>query len=183
MSAATAFYRRGMAIAASAFVADQASKALILYALELPRLGTVELLPFLAFTMVWNAGISMGIPLGDLFGGADAGRIGLIVLTLAISLYLWRWLRRSVRRGEMWGLGLVLGGAMGNLVDRVVYGAVADFIHVFGFGYHFYVFNVADAAISIGVIVLIADSVMPGLLSASDGSKTAQTDQQLSAKE
>lgn len=153
-------YRFGLIVAAATLIADQVSKALVLFVLALPDVGSILLLPFLRFTMVWNTGISMGIRLGDLFGGADAGRIGLVLLTLAISVYLWRWLRRADRRMEALGLGLILGGAIGNAIDRVVHGAVADFIHVFGLGYHFYVFNVADAGITVGVILLIADSLM-----------------------
>jgi len=153
-----------MAAALVALVLDQISKCLVLFVLDLPSVGSVTLLPFLALTMVWNSGVSMGIPAGELFGGADAGRVGLVVVTVLISVYLWRWLRRAERVGEAIGTALVLGGAIGNVIDRILYGAVVDFIHLFGFGYHFYVFNIADSAITIGVMLLIADSLFPARL-------------------
>ncbi len=133
---------------------DQVSKAMILYWLNLPMRETVNLLPFLNFTMVWNSGISMGLPLGPALG-----KVGIILLTSAISIYLIRWMLKSTQRLERFGLALIIGGAIGNLVDRFLHGAVADFIHLYAFGYHFYVFNVADAAITLGAIVLIADAL------------------------
>lgn len=151
--------RQGLIIALITLLLDQASKIWVLYGLDLPALGSVAVFPFLSFSMVWNAGISMGIPLGELFGGADAGRLGLIALTVVISLYLLRWLLRVVTRYEMVGVSLVLGGAVGNVIDRIAYGAVADFIHLHAFGYSFYVFNVADAGITLGVIALIVDNL------------------------
>ena len=150
----------GWSVAAWALIADQATKAMILYWLDLPTQGSIPVLPFFSLTMVWNTGVSMGMQLGQVFGGADAGRLGLIILTAAITLYLMHWLRRAQGKLEKIGLGLIIGGAVGNLVDRIAYGAVADFIHLFGFGYHFYVFNVADAAITIGVILLLTDSLL-----------------------
>lgn len=152
--------RPGLLAAAAVLLLDQASKTAVLYLLGLPALGSVPVLPFMAFTMVWNSGISLGIQLGEVFGGADIGRYALIGLTVGILFYLTGWLRRSAGRAEALAIGLIIGGAAGNLVDRVIYGAVADFIHVFGFGYHFYVFNLADAAITIGVGLLIADSLL-----------------------
>ena len=147
-------------------IIDQASKAFVLYALDLPRVDTIQLLPFLNFTMVWNYGISMGLPLGPLLG-----KIGIIALTTGISLYLIRWMLTSQNRFERFGLAMIIGGAIGNLVDRFIHGAVADFIHLYGFGYHFYVFNGADAAITIGAIVLIGDALRTML----NGPKKATT--------
>lgn len=136
------------------FLADQISKSAILYLLELPTLETLEILPFLRFTMVWNKGISMGLPLGSFLG-----KYGIILLTSGISFYLIYWMAGTRQKAEQIGLAFIIGGALGNLIDRFLYGAVADFIHVFGFGYHFYVFNVADAAITLGACFLIGDSL------------------------
>lgn len=136
------------------FLIDQTSKLGVVFALDLPNAGTIRLLPFLNFTMVWNSGISMGLPLGDWLG-----KYGIIIMTIAVCCYLLWWLHKSATGYEKSALALILGGALGNLLDRFTFGAVADFIHVYGFGYSFYVFNIADAAITVGAIILIGDAL------------------------
>jgi signal peptidase II len=107
--------------------------------------------------MVWNRGISYGLFQSE---GA-AGTILLTVFSLAAIAALSWWLLRTDRVVPALGLGLVIGGAGGNVIDRILYGAVADFFHFHAYGYHWYVFNVADAAITIGVIALLADTFIP----------------------
>ncbi|WP_068301932.1 signal peptidase II [Kordiimonas lacus] len=159
------YFRKGLLGAAGLLVADQLSKWWILEGLKLPEKGSVELLPFLNFSMVWNRGISMGIPLGE-----SLGKWGIIVLTGLISLWVAKWLFDTVKKMEAWGLALILGGAIGNIIDRFLHGAVVDFVHLHAGGYSFYVFNVADAAITIGVVLLLIDGLRP----AAKGPKNAQ---------
>jgi len=133
-------------------VADQALKAWILYGLDLPRLGQVEVLPFFNLTMVWNRGVTFGL-LGDalpqwLFA----------LLALGIGALLVGWMARSAVGPVALALGAVLGGAIGNAIDRLRFGAVVDFLHLHAWGWHWYVFNLADAAIVCGVAVLAWDS-------------------------
>jgi signal peptidase II len=144
---------RGLALslALAIFVVDQAVKAWVLYVFQLPEKGSVLITSFFSLTMVWNPGVSLG-----LFQAQSAsGRWALTILTLGIAGFVAWWLWREDKKPMALSLGLVLGGAAGNIVDRIVYGSVADFLHV-----HFFpwVFNVADAAISVGVALLLAFS-------------------------
>lgn len=152
------YFSRGLLISGFILLADQISKWWILNGLKLPEVGSVELLPFLNFTMVWNYGISMGLPMGE-----SLGKWGIVILTAGISLWLLNWLRTTEQKFEGWGLAIILGGAIGNIVDRFLHGAVVDFIHLHAFDYNFYVFNVADSAITIGVILLLIDGLLGGL--------------------
>ncbi len=144
-------------------IADQASKWWVLNGLNLPEKGSIALLPFLNFTMVWNKGISMGLPIGDALG-----KWGIVALTIGVSLWLIKWLTQSERKLEAVALAMVIGGAIGNIIDRFLHGAVVDFVHLHWAGYSFYVFNVADSAISIGVCLLLFD----GLRTSKKASKT-----------
>ena len=157
--------RFGLLVGILLMVADQLSKYWVLHGLDLPARGSVGLLPFLNFTMVWNHGISMGLPIGSALG-----KWGILVLTGAISLWLLTWLMKTVNRLEALALGLIIGGAIGNIIDRLIYGAVVDFVHLHAGGYSFYVFNLADSAISIGVAILLID----GLRAGNKGPKNAQ---------
>ena len=147
--------RQGLTIALAVLVLDQAVKYWVLYVYGLPARGSVEILPFFSLTMVWNQGVSLGL----LEAGSDLGRWLLVGLTSAISVWIFLWLRRAPVGLTRLALALVLGGAVGNIIDRVIYGAVADFVHLHAWGYDFYVFNVADSAITLGVIALIAEAV------------------------
>jgi signal peptidase II len=106
--------------------------------------------------MVWNPGVSYG-----LFKATGPGGTALLALfsLTAVGLLGW-WLWNSTRRALTIGLGLVIGGALGNLIDRLIYGKVADFFHFYARGYDWYVFNVADAAITFGVIALLYDALL-----------------------
>jgi signal peptidase II len=115
----------------------------------------VRVAPFLDLVMVWNPGISYGLfPQGD-----AAGRLVLIGFAAAAVAGLAVWLARVHGAVGAAGIGLVIGGAVGNAVDRALYGAVADFFAFHAFGYHWYVFNIADAAIVVGVAGLLYESV------------------------
>ncbi len=164
-------FRFGLMISGLLLLADQLSKYWVLNSLKLPELGTVALLPFLNFTMVWNEGISMSLPVGDWIG-----RWGLVILTALISLWLLNWLRTTVRKFEATALAMILGGAIGNIIDRIQHGAVVDFVHLHVGGYNFYVFNLADSAISIGAVLLLFDGLRDGAKGPKKASKTHDVD-------
>jgi signal peptidase II len=135
------------------FVLDQASKEVVLYSADL--LPT-RVLPFFNLVLVWNPGISFGM-----FGGDKALEPWILVgLTAVISIGLLVWLVRERHRPTALALGLVLGGAIGNVVDRLRHGAVVDFLDFHIAGYHWPAFNVADSAIVIGALLLVAESFM-----------------------
>lgn len=122
------------------------------------RCGQIEVLSFFDLTMVWNRGISFGI-------GQSEGimRWLLVILTTAIAIGFSVWLYRAARRFTGLALALVIGGAFGNVIDRVRFGAVVDFLDFSGIfrPYFFnYVFNVADAAISVGAVLLFVDQFL-----------------------
>ena len=139
------------AFALALFLLDQASKYWILEVFDLPAKQTVPILPFFNLTMVWNRGVSMGL----FEAGSDTGRWLLTGVTALISIGVAVWIWREKVTPQAWALAAVLGGALGNIVDRIRFGAVADFIHLHALGYSFYVFNVADAAITLGVAALL----------------------------
>jgi signal peptidase II len=137
-------------------VADQASKAWILGPFDLPSRGAVQVLPILRLTMVWNAGVSFGL----LNAHTAFGRWALVVFEAAVAVALAVWARRSERPILAAALGLVIGGALGNVIDRARFGAVVDFIDVTAL--HFpWVFNLADSAINVGVALLLLDALTP----------------------
>ncbi len=159
--------RAGIVTAAGAFALDQLSKNALLYAAHFyvqPNQchyvsgRALNVTPFFDIVMVWNCGISYG-----LFKATGLlGTVLLAVFSLAAVAALSWWLSRAETRFLGLGLGLIVGGALGNVVDRVIYGAVADFFDFHAFGHHWYVFNIADAAITVGVLVLIADAFVRG---------------------
>jgi signal peptidase II len=149
--------RAGWIVAAASLAADQLSKNLLLYGWDFRSLGPaarIAVLPFFDMVMVWNPGISYGL----FPAGSSVGAIALIVLSLVAVVALSWWLAKAERVILAVGLGLVIGGALGNVIDRTIYGAVADFFHFYAFGHDWYVFNVADAAILVGVVVLLLEA-------------------------
>ena len=167
------FAREGAIVAAAALAADQIFKNVLLYPLNficatpLPETALIrpdcvflrpypqiEITPFLDIVMVWNRGVSYGL----FQAGGLTGTVLLTAFSLAAVAALSWWLRSADRRLLSWGLGLVIGGALGNVIDRILYGAVADFFHFHAFGRDWYVFNVADAAITVGVVALLVDA-------------------------
>jgi signal peptidase II len=151
--------RAGWLIAVAALILDQASKNLLLYGFDFGRLGPlarIVILPFLDLVMVWNRGVSYGL----LQAGSITGTVLLTGFSLIAVMVLSWWLTRADRLSLTAGLGLIIGGALGNVIDRILYGAVVDFFHFHAFGRDWYVFNVADAAITVGVIVLLIDAFL-----------------------
>ncbi len=143
-------------LAALVFAVDQLVKYWVLHVLRLPEFDSIELLPFLSLTYVENRGVSMGM----LTAGSSIERWALVALTAIIAIVVALWIRRERKWPESLALGLVLGGALGNIIDRIRFGYVVDFVHLHAGGWSFYVFNVADAAISIGVAVLLVRALV-----------------------
>ena len=146
--------RLAYGLAAAVLVVDQAVKAWILEGLDLPLRLSVDLIGPLRLTMVWNEGVSFGF----LQARHDLARWGLTAFALVVALALAAWARRADRRLLGVALGLIIGGAVGNAIDRARFGAVVDFIDVSALGFFPWVFNVADAAITIGVLLMLLDS-------------------------
>jgi signal peptidase II len=144
----------GFGLALLTLVLDQASKLYLLFVYDLPVREPVRLTPFLDLMVVWNRGISYGLFQQD----SDAGRWLLILISIAAAVGLSVWIRRTTGLVLAASLGLIVGGAVGNVIDRLAYGAVFDFIHVHVGTFSWYVFNVADAAIVAGVAGLLYDS-------------------------
>ncbi len=139
-------------IALGIFFVDQVSKFVMIGPLALQARGSIELLPIFDLTWVENRGISLG--LGQ--ASNDTQRWLLVAVTAGIALVVAWWIRREQQKADRIALALVLGGALGNIVDRVRLGFVVDFLDLhFGEWRPFLVFNVADAAISIGVVILL----------------------------
>jgi signal peptidase II len=150
--------RAGLILAAITIVADQASKWLLQDMLL--KQGTIEVIPGLFnLVMVWNKGISFGM-LGRTGGGLPPWALSAIAVVICIALFFW--LRAARSRWTAWAIGLVIGGAIGNVVDRARWGAVFDFADFYIGRWHWPAFNVADAAIVIGVLMLLGESLMPG---------------------
>jgi signal peptidase II len=150
----------GLVAAATALFADQASKFALLYGagfLHMAPGEAVPVLPFFNLMMTWNPGISYGLFAATGFWGTAI--LVLIALAAVAGLGYWLWGMTSLSLGI--GVGLIIGGALGNLIDRLVYGRVADFFHFYGFGYDWYVFNVADIAITVGAVAMIYEVLKP----------------------
>jgi signal peptidase II len=148
--------RIGLTIALVTLALDQASKLWFLFGYDLRVHQPLVLAPFLEFIVVWNRGISYGLFQQE----SDLGRWILILLSLAASIWLTLWLWRTHQRFLAASLGLIVGGAVGNAIDRIAYGAVFDFVHIHVGTFSWYVFNVADAGIVAGVIGLLYDSLV-----------------------
>ncbi|HEY4251450.1 MAG TPA: signal peptidase II [Roseomonas sp.] len=151
--------RLGLPLAAGILAVDQASKWWILEGLRLPELRQVPLLDLgpvgLDLTMVWNRGVTFGM----LTGESGWHQIALSVLAALVAAFLLRWLARAENRLTAIALGAVIGGAVGNVIDRLRFGAVVDFMDAHAWGWHWYVFNLADAAIVCGVAALVIDAL------------------------
>jgi signal peptidase II len=139
------------ALAGLVFLVDQAVKYWVVAILRLEERVTMPVLPVFSLTWVENRGVSMGLLPAD----GELGRWLLVALTGVIAAVVAVWIRREERALEQVALALVLGGAIGNIVDRVRLGYVIDFLHLHVGHWSFYVFNVADAAITIGVVLLL----------------------------
>lgn len=146
--------RSGLLVAVLVLLLDLVSKLAILEWIEPPAQG-IPLTGFLAIVLVWNRGMSFGM-----FNTGDPAVPWILgALAVAVSIALVWWLKRADRRMVVAGVGLVLGGAVGNLLDRVLYGAVVDFVLLHYRGWQWPAFNVADSAIFLGVVCLLWDSL------------------------
>lgn len=116
----------------------------------------IPVLPFFNLVLVWNPGVSFGM-----FGDGSIGAWGLVLLAAGIVAALLWWLRKADTTLSIVSLGLVIGGAIGNVIDRLIHGAVVDFLDLHVAGWHWPAFNIADSAITIGVVLLLAESLFP----------------------
>ncbi len=142
----------GFIVAATVFALDQLTKWIVAGPVDLQSVGQIVMLPIFNLTWTENQGISLG-----LFNAETAiGRWILVAVTGAIAIAVAIWIAREKQRGDQIALGMVLGGALGNILDRARFGYVVDFADLhFGDFRPFLVFNVGDAAISIGVVILL----------------------------
>ncbi|MBO6544711.1 MAG: signal peptidase II [Alphaproteobacteria bacterium] len=144
----------GLVIALLAFLGDRLSKWWLMDVYGVADRGVIKLLPFLDIVMAWNKGISYGLFQAE----TGTGRAFLAGFAILVSGALYLWLARVNQRLLSVAIGLIIGGALGNIYDRLIFGAVADFFSPHAFGYYWYIFNVADVWISFGVILMMYDT-------------------------
>jgi signal peptidase II len=156
------FSRLGLAIALLTCVLDQATKLWLISYYQLGVRGPIRLGPFFTLVLTWNKGISYGWLPQD---GPYGPWLLLAIEIIAVAL-LWIWLSRTDSKLSALALGLIIGGAVGNGIDRLVYGEVADFVYFHidtaTWRFHWYVFNLADVAIVAGVVGLLYESLRGG---------------------
>jgi len=149
-----------LVIAVLAAAVDQAVKLYLLFVVDLGARGIVTLTPFLDLVLTWNTGISYGLFRQE----GPLGQWALLALKAIAVILLWIWLSRTSSRLTALSLGLIIGGAVGNAIDRFAYGAVADFVlfHITtaSFSFKWYVFNLADVAIVGGVVGLLYETLI-----------------------
>jgi signal peptidase II len=150
----------GLTVAVLSCLVDQAVKLWLIFAFHLGARGAYALMPFIDLVLTWNTGISYGL----LQQHGPFGQWALLAVKAAAVALLWIWLSRTGTRLTALGLGLIIGGALGNAIDRFIYGAVADFvlfhIRTASWSFNWYVFNLADVAIVAGVAVLLYESLI-----------------------
>jgi signal peptidase II len=146
--------RLGLAVAAIVMVLDQISKWWIITAVMQPP-RVIEVTSFFNLVMAWNRGVSFSLFTHD----AEFMPYVLVAVALGIVVFLLSWLRRADRAFLAFAIGMVIGGALGNVIDRLRFGAVADFLDFHVLGYHWPAFNVADTAISVGVALIVIDGL------------------------
>jgi signal peptidase II len=156
----TAHLRAGIIAAIAVLALDQASKLWLLYVFDIAHRGAVRLTPFLDLVLAWNVGISFGWFQSD----SHLTQISLMIVKAVAVIVLAVWMARSQTLLATVALGLIIGGAIGNAIDRFAYGAVVDFalfhLQIAGNTYNWYVFNLADVAIVAGVAALLYDSFL-----------------------
>lgn len=153
----------GLALAAAILLLDQVTKIYIVGVVmgDAPRV--IEVTGFFNLVMAWNYGVSFGM-----FNEPGTQAHILIAIAIAVSLALVFWMGREPGPVTRFALGAIVGGAVGNVIDRFRWGAVADFLDFHAFGYHWPAFNVADAAIVVGAAVLVLDNLFRPAAKASD---------------
>ena len=150
-----ALVRLGLLIATLVFVADQLTKFYILRIVNLDEREPIQVTPFMDLAMAWNKGVSYGLLSTHMQGL-------LVALSLAISLMLVFWLTKATKPLAAASFGMLIGGALGNALDRLLHGAVADFVLLHWGTWNWYIFNVADIAIVAGVALLLYEAVFEG---------------------
>jgi signal peptidase II len=154
----TPLLRSGILAAVIALALDQASKLWLLYGFDLGHRGLVQVTPFFDLILAWNTGISYGW----FSNSGPTGQVVLVAIKAIAVVALAIWMAKSQTRLATIALGLIIGGAIGNAIDRFAYGAVVDFallhVEISGKTYNWYVFNLADVAIVAGVAALLYDS-------------------------
>ncbi|MBO44408.1 MAG: signal peptidase II [Rhodospirillaceae bacterium] len=146
--------RRGLSFAALIAILDQLSKwVVLLWVMAPPKVIFVT--DFFNLVFVWNRGVSFGFFQSDSIWGP----ILLSCITFGIIVFLYFWLKNAETLLTAIALGLMMGGAIGNLIDRVAHQAVLDFLDIHAFGYHWPAFNIADTAITVGVVIIIMESL------------------------
>jgi signal peptidase II len=152
--------RSGVIAAVAVLALDQASKLWLLFVFDIARRGAVTVTPFFDLVLAWNVGISFGWFQND----SQLAQIGLMIVKAVAVIVLAIWMARSRTALATIALGLIIGGAIGNGIDRFAYGAVVDFalfhLQIGGNTYNWYVFNLADVAIVAGVAALLYDSFL-----------------------
>ena len=146
----------GLALGLLVLLADQASKYWVLHGAHLTDGHILTLLPVLNFVLVWNRGITFGLLTSD--SAASKLILAGVALVVVAALIVWLWRARGLATTLC--IGAIAGGAVGNVADRLRYGAVVDFIQAHLGAWSWYVFNIGDAAIVCGVIALIAESLL-----------------------
>ena len=150
--------RLGLIAGFATLVIDQASKLWLLYVFDLPSKGTVRVTPFFDLYLAWNIGISFGWLQND----SALAQYALMAVKAVAVVLLAVWMARSETKLATAALGMIIGGAIGNGIDRLAYGAVVDFalfhVQIGGMVYNWYIFNLADVAIVAGVAGLLYDS-------------------------
>ena len=156
----TPHVRPGVIAAVAMLALDQASKLWLLFVFDIARRGAVKVTPFFDLVLAWNVGISFGWFQND----SQLAQVSLMIIKAVAVIVLAIWMARSRTPLATLALGLIIGGAIGNGIDRFAYGAVVDFalfhLQIGGNTYNWYVFNLADVAIVAGVAALLYDSFL-----------------------
>jgi signal peptidase II len=134
---------------------DQLSKIYVLKITDASEQTVIKLTSFLNIVLTWNRGVTFGM-FNDLTYGKMIFTIFAIILTIILSI----WMFKSKDKLEVSAIAMIIGGALGNIIDRIRFGAVVDFIDFYIYSYHWYVFNIADSAICLGVMILLYINIM-----------------------
>jgi signal peptidase II len=148
----------GVVTAVAALLLDQGHKTWMLHVYNIGKRHKVEITSYFDLVLAWNTGVSYGLFRQE----TAAGRVGLALFAVVAAVFIAVWLAQSTSALSALSLGLIMGGGLGNALDRLIYGAVADFFSLHWGGFNWYVFNVADIAIVAGIIGLVYDLLMGG---------------------
>nr|WP_184042875.1 signal peptidase II [Roseospira visakhapatnamensis] len=147
--------RVGLITAAIVAVADQITKYIVFVGIQPPPYGGLDVTSFLSLVSVMNRGVSFGL----FSSGSPWAPFILTAIAATVVAALTFWLRQAETRMLSISLGMLIGGAIGNAIDRLVHGAVMDFVNLHWEGYHWPAFNVADAAITVGAVLMVLDAL------------------------